>query len=181
MIGNFIADSVRSAQFELYSPRVIEGIRLHHKIDEFTDSHPVVEESKALIRPVHEKYSGVVMDIFYDHFLAARYQEYFPESLSEFTRRAYHLLESRQADLSPGARHMLPYMIRGNWLENYARLAGMEKVFNGMGRRATFDNNMNSAVEQLKKHYSVLEGHFKIYFPELQDYVNDEIQKIQAE
>ncbi|MDZ7847796.1 MAG: hypothetical protein U5L96_14100 [Owenweeksia sp.] len=74
MLGNFIADSLRSKQWSQFKPEVIEGVKLHHKIDFFTDHHPVVERSKARLRDHQSKYSPVVVDILYDHFLAHNFE-----------------------------------------------------------------------------------------------------------
>ena len=46
MIGNFIGDHVKGNNFLKYDESIIFGIKLHRMIDAFTDSHPLVEESK---------------------------------------------------------------------------------------------------------------------------------------
>ena len=70
IIGNFIADAVKGSAFNQFSPGIQKGIVLHRKIDTFTDSHPVVELSKQRLRERYKKYASVIIDIYYDHYLA---------------------------------------------------------------------------------------------------------------
>jgi acyl carrier protein phosphodiesterase len=63
-IGNFIADHVKGSMADQYDGEVRDGIRLHRMIDEFTDSHPIVEKSKARLRPDFRKYAPVIVDLY---------------------------------------------------------------------------------------------------------------------
>lgn len=167
LIGNFIADTVRRSEFKHFKKRIIQGIDLHHFIDEYTDTHPVVKQSKKIFLPRHGKYSGVIVDIVYDHFLAVHFSRFYDPPLPTFVTHVYDILSRRSALLSKGALRILPYMIEGNWLESYATMEGMKKVFNGMSRRARFSNNMAEAPQDLSAHYQKLEAHFLSFFPEL--------------
>ncbi len=180
MVGNFIADSVRRVQFRHFKPMVVEGIRLHHKIDFFTDQHPVVEESKERLRARHGKYAGVIVDILYDHFLALKFEEYHPQPLADFVSDAYSLLYSRWDELPPTIQRMLPFMEADNWLVNYARREGLERVFQGMSRRASFDNRMKEATDDLFSDYLAFESEFDRFFPLLEDYARSEILRIKT-
>ncbi len=178
LIGNFIADSVRSSEWGSYQPQVVKGIKLHHKIDSFTDSHATVERSKERIRQSQGKYSPVVVDIFYDHFLSHNFSQYSNVKVEDFARQCYGLFRRRFDELPLRVQNMLPYMIRGNWLVNYGNRQGMERVFNGMSNRASFANGMQKATEELFLYYEEFQRDFEEYFPELQDYVKGEVDKI---
>ena len=69
-IGNFIADSVKGKAFKKYPQAIQNGIKLHREIDTFTDSHPIVFESKHRLFKKSRHYSSVIVDVLYDHFLA---------------------------------------------------------------------------------------------------------------
>lgn len=178
LIGNLIADSARSVEFPQFKSKVLYGIKLHHKIDAYTDAHPVVERSKERLRPRHAKYSGVVVDILYDHFLARDYQRYGEYSLEDFAQRCYELLQRRKKELTPAVRQMLPHMIRGNWLVAYASEEGMRRVFTGMSHRASFNNHMRSAVDDLDQYYEEFYEEFTTFYPQLQEYVRQEISQL---
>ncbi len=179
MVGNFIADVVRSSQWPQYSQGIVAGIQLHHKIDFFTDNHSIVEDSKKLLRPRHAKYTPVVVDIIYDHFLARSYSEYYAINIEQFANEAYAMLRRRWEDLPEATKHLLPYMERGNWLVNYGNEAGLARVFGGMSRRANFKNYMHNATHDLKRYYKDLEEHFSIFYPQLMAFVADELNKLQ--
>ena len=70
LAGNMMADFVRGKQSQVFSPAVQQGIRLHRAIDAFTDQHPETRRASAYLREACGRYSGVFMDVIYDHFLA---------------------------------------------------------------------------------------------------------------
>lgn len=176
VIGNFIADSVRRSEWNRFKPAVVKGIKLHHKIDEFTDSHPIVMKSKERLRARHHKYSPVIVDIFYDHFLARYFNNYHEAALEKFVADHYGLFRDRYDELPGSIQHMLPYMIRHNWLVNYGNRDGLERVFGGMHRRASFKNEMHKAVEDLYGDYEEYKNEFELYFPVLREYAREQIQ-----
>ncbi len=177
IIGNFIADSVRGNQYKDYREGIIKGILLHRKIDSFTDQHPVVGITKTRLRPYFSKYSSVVSDIYFDHFLAHHWRDYSQVPLKEFTENIYSIIRSEIDIMPEGVKYFFPYMEKDNWLYHYHSFFGMEQAFKGMTRRAKFDSKMENAVTVLKENYSFFEEDFRLFFPELQQYVLSEIEK----
>jgi acyl carrier protein phosphodiesterase len=175
IIGNFIADAVKGKEYHTYRDGIIKGILLHRKIDTFTDSHPVVAQTKARLRTHFGKYSSVVSDIYYDHFLAIYWNEFSSESLSEFTENIYSIIRSEQHIMPEEVNYFFPYMVKQNWLFNYQSFQGLERVFSGMSRRAKFESHMENGVIVLKEHYTAFEEEFRSFFPHLQQYVSSEI------
>jgi acyl carrier protein phosphodiesterase len=168
MIGNFIGDFVRGRHVhEQFKPNIALGIELHREIDEFTDSHVVVLESKKRLRPKYRHYAPVIVDMFYDHFLAARWHNYHIQSLSDFAAYAYSQLKDHEPILPERVVQMMPYMIKGNWLVSYAQLEGIHRALSGMSRRTPFDSKMDEAVFDLEKSYAEFESEFVLFFPEL--------------
>lgn len=172
LIGNFIADAVKKSDFELYSPDIIRGIKLHHQIDEYTDKHSIVGESKKRLRPRYGKYAPVIVDIYYDHFLAADWQNYSGIPLSDFAVSIYDLMSQNMAIMPAKVKHFLPYMISGNWIANYAHMEGIHSVLKGMSRRAKFESGMEKAIEDLKTDYEMYKKEFQDFFPDLEKFVN---------
>lgn len=180
-IGNFIADSVRRSEWNRFKPQVVKGIKIHHRIDDFTDSHPVVMRTKMRLREKHGKYSPVIGDIVYDHFLAKNFRDYSDIGLQEFTQNSYKLFRSRWEELPKAVQHMTKYMESGNWLYNYRHKDGLNNALSGMGKRASFDNKMHQATEDVFEDYDSFKGDFVEFFPELQKYIAEEIRKINIE
>lgn len=173
LIGNFIADSVKGKQAELYAPGIAKGIKLHRLIDHFTDTHPVVAETKARLRPRYRKFAPVIGDMFYDHFLAANFELYGTQPLPAYTQQVYRLIQRHFDLLPPRVQHMFPYMMQHNWLLSYAQLEGIGQALTGMSRRAAFESGMETATEELQENYALYAAEFTAFFPELVRYVEE--------
>lgn len=174
MVGNFIGDFVKGRNLkEQFGDGIAMGIELHRAIDEFTDKHLIVKQSKTRLFPTYRHYSAVIIDIFYDHFLASGWNDYSKEPLASYARRAYQLVVDQDALLPEQVKRMLPYMMHGNWLVNYAQVEGIQRAMTGMSRRATFESKMEQSVGDLRAHYTEFESEFKAFFPEIQAYTSD--------
>lgn len=167
IIGNFIGDFVKGKAWQTLPESVQKGILLHRSIDEFTDSHVIVEQTKLRLRPKYHHYAPVVSDLYYDHFLAALWTNYHPETLLTFTQDFYQLTRDFGSIIPEAAKHMLTYMSRDNWLYNYQFIAGIDKALKGMSRRTTFTSGMEHASRDLEKDYVLYQQEFEAFFPEL--------------
>ncbi len=156
----------------MYEGDVLKGIRLHRMIDAFTDAHPVVEESKRRLRPVYRKYAPVIVDVFYDHFLAGDWQAYHHLELNAFSARCYSLFREHIQLLPDRTVHMLSYMEPQDWLSGYATLQGIRHALTGLSRRTSFDSNMQHAHLALEESYDDFRDEFGRFFPELRAYVS---------
>lgn len=171
ILGNFIADHVKGSDVLKYSDYVRKGISMHRAIDTYTDQHPVVRQSISRLRADFHKYAGVVVDMYYDHYLSAQWDEYSDIDLTAFTKTRYDILNKFQEILPLRSARLLFYMEKQNWLKSYSSFEGMQQAFNGMSRRTTFVSNMEMAVENLKEGYTDFEAEFRQFFPELQKFV----------
>lgn len=168
MVGNFIGDFVRGRNvYDRFHYNIALGIELHRLIDEFTDSHLVVLESKKRLRPKYRHYAPVIVDVFYDHFLAIHWTDYHNQSLPDFANYAYMQLENHDDILPERVLQMMPYMIQGNWLVNYAKSEGIHRALSGMSRRTPYISKMEEAVHDLKEYYTEFDNEFSQFFPEL--------------
>ncbi len=172
-IGNFIADSVKGRQVSTYPLPIQEGIRLHRAIDAYTDAHPAVATSVRRLRPSQGKFAAVVVDIFYDHFLAKDWGLYHKVPLGEFTDSFYAHIQEYYAILPQRVQEMLPYMIEENWLLHYQEISGIRSVLEGMAQRTRFDSNMRQAYRDLEIHYEDFQKDFDLFFPDLQNFTKE--------
>lgn len=167
LVGNLIADAVKGNQISRYPEKVALGILLHRQIDAFTDSHPAIRNSKHTIKAQAGRYAGVVVDIYYDHFLARKWNRFSDIPLEEFTVSVYHVLGDHSSILPARVKRMLPYMVAENWLNSYANLVDLRRIFYGMDRRTNFRSGMSRAVEILEMHYDSLGKDFEGFYPEM--------------
>jgi acyl carrier protein phosphodiesterase len=174
-IGNFMADSIRGHDYNNYQPEIKKGILLHRSIDSFTDMHPIYRQSKHRLHEKYGHYSGVIMDIFYDHFLAKNWNKYSKEKLENYADNFYHLLKNNYDLLTEKAQGMLPYMIERNWLVSYASIEGLEIILFQMDHRTKNRVAMHEAIVELKQFYTEFEHEFILYFEELRQHCNDKL------
>jgi acyl carrier protein phosphodiesterase len=167
IVGNFVGDGVKGAAMKNFSEGIQRGIRMHRAIDSYTDDHPVVQKSKERLWPKFHHYAGVIVDVYYDHFLARNWSAYSNEHLPTYTQNIYRLLNEHQAILPPRMKDMLPWMMREDWLYHYSEMEGMKRVFNGMASRAKFVSHMEHAPEALAEGYTDFENEFTLFFPDL--------------
>ena len=176
IIGNFIADAVKGSTFKCFSPGIQKGILLHRKIDTFTDTHPIVHQSKARLRENYKKYASVIVDIYYDHYLAKNWSDYSQIDLPDFTQNIYSIIQKNNHILPEKSALFTQYMLQHNILYAYSTLEGIDKVLNGMSQRTTFQSNMEFAINDLKKNYELFEMEFKLFFPDLKQFVKIELE-----
>ena len=166
-LGNFFADHIKGNKFKHLPERIQKGILLHREIDTFTDSHPISKQSSKRLHKNYSHYSRVIVDIFYDHFLAANWQDYSSTPLDVYVTNFYDLLKENFEILPLGTQRMMPYMIADNWLYNYANLEGISNVLNGMNRRTQNRSKMNFAIVDLQENYEAFQEEFTEFFKEL--------------
>ncbi|NER11360.1 Acyl carrier protein phosphodiesterase [Muriicola jejuensis] len=166
-IGNFIADSIRGNRFKHLPERVQKGILLHRDIDTYTDAHPIYRKSSRRLHKNHSHYSRVIVDVYYDHFLAANWAKYSGEDLGDFASRFYALLKDRYEILPEPTKRLMPYMIRDNWLVNYASVEGIDRVLKGLYRRTGEKSNMHRAKDDLLEHYDLFREEFSLFLEDL--------------
>lgn len=168
IIGNFIGDHIKGNRVEEYPLKVQLGIKMHRMIDTYTDSHEIVAMSKARARVVHGHYAPVVIDMYYDHFLARLWERYDQRPLSRFTSSFYQLASESLYLIPLRARKMLRYMSSQDWLYHYQSVEGIGQALTGLSRRATFDSKMELAAHTLSAGYTDYEREFCHFFPDLQ-------------
>ncbi|WP_324719239.1 acyl carrier protein phosphodiesterase [Salinimicrobium sp. HB62] len=176
ILGNFIADSIKGRKYLKYPPSVQKGIILHRAIDTYTDSHPIVRTSASKLYKNYSHYSGVIVDIYYDHFLASNWQDYSEVPLENFVAEFYKLLQ-RKFDLLPAPiQGFLPYMVSENWLLRYASIEGISRILYQMNLRTKNIVQMDKAVNDLQEHYKEFEEEFRSFFPELHKYSDEKLR-----
>ena len=168
MIGNFIADSIKGSKYNSYPPEIQKGILLHPHIDTATDAHPAFRTSTKRLHKNYGHYSGIIVDIFYDHFLAKNWADYSDLPLADYIQTFYKLLRDNFEILPENIQKMVPVMMEGNWLLIYAELEGIDRVLAGMNRRTKNRSGMDKAGQELKEFYPLFEADFKLVMKDLQ-------------
>lgn len=175
-IGNFIGDHVKGRQYEKFAPGIQKGIILHRKIDHFTDQHAIVKNSCSHLSKKYGRYSGIVIDVFYDHFLAQNWANYHEDSLKDFVSGVHRTLLFNYFKLPRGVKRFLPFLVKSRRLETYATTQGIERSLKIMSDYSSLPDHTDWAMKQMDVHYSDLNSEFQRFFKELRAMVDLELE-----
>jgi len=170
-----MADGVRGKQYLAFDSEIQKGIVLHRAIDTFTDAHTLFRKCTKRLHPQYHHYSGVIVDVFFDHFLAKNCNKYSEITLEDFVNNFYTSLTIFETHLTEKAKMMKPYMIQQNWLLSYQSIDGIEKILTQMDRRTKNRSMMRNSVTELKQYYTEFEDDFKDFFRELLDFSSNKL------
>ena len=167
--GNIAADFLKGPDRKFVSKGVQSGISMHRFVDQFTDTHVLVKTSKDRVKNHFRLLSGVLIDVFYDHFLAKDFELIANISLEEFCEYIYETLEKNIVGLPPRLQQFVPIMIRENILFSYRKLEGVQTSLTRINRRIKKKFSVRLAMANFKNIYESLENDFWKFFPYLID------------
>jgi acyl carrier protein phosphodiesterase len=174
-IGNFMADGIRGKHFKTFPLEIQRGIVLHRAIDTFTDAHPVFRTSTKKLHKRYHHYSGVIVDVFYDHFLSKNWTRYSDQNLDDYIQRFYQTLDDNKDILTEKTIYLMPYMIKQNWLLSYQTISGIDGILTQMDGRTKNKSKMRFASEELQEYYLEFEQEFTIFFEDLRAHVHQHL------
>jgi acyl carrier protein phosphodiesterase len=178
-VGNLISDFVKGKKKLDYPETIRNGIDLHRAIDTFTDTHPVTREAKKYFRADYGLYSGPLIDVVYDHFLACDPAEFpDPGSLKAFSARTYEQVGSRQTLFPERFARLFPYMRQQDWLYGYRFREGIYNSFHGLARRAEHMPDPLRAFHIFETQYEDLKACYTLFFPDIKKFAFAESQRL---
>ncbi|HJQ38222.1 MAG TPA: ACP phosphodiesterase [Thermoanaerobaculia bacterium] len=167
LIGNLAGDFVKGVLGDELPPAIRAGIVQHRRIDSFTDAHPHVGDFRRVIAAEHGHYARVIADMFIDHFLALRFDEFAGEPLEVFLSRTFALIDP-YADTLPGRlRVVYPHMRDGQWFLSYRTIDGIRHALANISRRFSRKPQLAPATHLLVDARQELERRFELFFPEV--------------
>ena len=170
-IGNLLPDLVGPSALSGLSSDYLRGVRQHRRIDSFTDAHPVFRRSISRLGPGFRRYGGILVDIFYDHFLTRQWPALSPTPLRPFTDEVYASFETHRDDIPSEAHAHLERMKSGNWLCAYGDFAGVALTLERISRRFRKPVPLANAVPVFERDYAGFQSDFRAFFPELMAHV----------
>jgi len=171
MVGNFIGDYVKGKNYEKFPADIQKGILLHRQIDSFTDQHSKFREAKKLLNGDYGLYSGIVIDLFYDHFLAKNWNRYSSLTLREFAKYSHAILLSYFRYLPKQVQDFLPFLIQHRRLESYAATNGIQKSLEIMSRYTSLPENSEKAIKVMQSNLYFFEKNFAEFMHETINFI----------
>ncbi|MBC9251652.1 ACP phosphodiesterase [Pseudomonas alcaligenes] len=169
LLGSLYGDFVKGRLEGRFPAEIEAAIRLHRRIDAFTDRHPLIEQARARFPVERRRTSGILLDLFFDHCLARHWHDYAEEPLPQFTARVYAVLGA-EAQLPERLAAIAPRMAAQDWLGSYRDFAVLEQVLWGMSRRLSRPQMLEGAMAELETLYEPLTEDFRAFYPQLQEF-----------
>ncbi|MFP5423378.1 MAG: ACP phosphodiesterase [Gammaproteobacteria bacterium] len=170
LLGSLYGDFVKGPLAGQWPADIEAAIHLHRRIDVFTDSHPLQAQARARFAIERRRYSGILLDVFFDHCLALNWADYAAEPLPSFAGRVYQVLAA-ESRLPERLAHIAPRMAAQDWLGSYREFAVLEQVLAGIDRRLSRPGLLAGGAAELERLYQPLLDDFRQFYPELQAFV----------
>ena len=174
VIGSLMGDFVKGRVDPTRPPALRHAILQHRRIDSFTDAHPLVKQSKQRINPEFRRYAGILIDVFYDHFLATEWRRYASVPLDAFTEQVYHEVNRQLQALPSRMQLSMRYMVANDLLGSYRSVDGIGQALRGIETRLRRPSRLGEAVTELEDAYLALRGDFTEFFPQLIRFVDND-------
>jgi acyl carrier protein phosphodiesterase len=171
LLGNFIGDFVKGKQYLNYPNEIKKGILLLRRIDEYTDRNPHWMEIRTVLKPSYKRYSGVVADLFVDHFLAANWKDYSHIQLSWYTKWVHAILLQNHQLLPLKLQGVLPFLIQHKRLQSYAQINGLENSLSIMAKHTSLPDHSQEAIELLKNNYEMINEYSHLFIQEVSGFI----------
>lgn len=182
IVGNimedFIVGSYTHQRNVWVKEKYYSGIKLHRFIDDFTDRNEHVLKCIHLLHINHGKFSPVIMDIFFDYFLARHWHNFYNDNLLDYAQKVYNIFTLYWHDFPPKMQLMLKNMIEHNWLIHYSEKNAIQKALNHISSKSKYKNTMYLALEDLIKYEAFFETQFLEFYPKLQKACNVQMERM---
>lgn len=173
LLGDFVRGTPESLRTRLPS-ELVDGIVLHRAIDRFTDTHEIFLRTKKLLSPPRRRFAGIIIDIFFDHFLAHMWSDYSKIPLRQFITEIHDTLKRRDEWLTPEVSSVIGRMKQENWLGTYGSIPGLALTFQRVSERRTFLAPLVGAEDDLTSHYQSFTNAFRSFYPEVMSFASGE-------
>lgn len=180
-LGNFVGDAVKGSSYKNYPRDMCKGILLHRAIDDYTDRHPAVRQMVQTLKPEFGRYSGVLLDIYFDYLLASRFETFSGVSLKKYTRQFYTTIIINYRYLPTRFKGFIWHFIMTNRLGKYATPDGIREALDIMVEYRHIDISVDKAIGYMQEHTEELFAVFQPFLIELQDYCMEYIRTNNAE
>jgi acyl carrier protein phosphodiesterase len=171
LLGNFLGDFVKGAQILTLDEDLQQGVRLHRKIDSFTDRHTSVVALKKQFPSSLRRMSGVILDVYFDHLLCHHWSLYCGEAMDEVLAEFYQQLTSRSVPVENRFATVRSSLLNSKWLQNYRQRSGFVgacyQIEKRLGNRIQF---AAQADQYMAINHDVVEQQFMTFYPQLMQY-----------
>lgn len=148
MLGALLGDFVRGRRALWSWPAGIrKGIKVHRRIDKLTDQSPEFRKLQKQFPKPFRRYSGIIIDLAFDHELARNWSDYSTISLSDFDLKVRELLAGHSGNLPAELTGFMSYADRRGLFEAYQDESEVLRSLAGIGKRFKRSNPLHRVEE----------------------------------
>jgi acyl carrier protein phosphodiesterase len=178
MLGDFVRGRPENTRIPLDARR---GVVLHRHIDQYIDALPQVADLRSQFDSPFRRYSGIIIDLAFDHELTLRWDQYSDISLEQFDLDVRGLLSKHEAWLPEKLISFMRYADQHKLFSSYRDEAEILISLRGIGTRLSRANPLHRVGEIWDDVKPALSEGFEAVFPLVQLEVSDWIQQSESE
>jgi len=172
LAGNFMGDFVKGPLADRFPERIRQGIALHRRIDSFASRDDLFQRSRLRLHPHFGLYRGVLVDLFYDHFLVVEWSNWSDEPFDQYLARCRSIIEGQRGELPERLQGLVPTIFE-ELLPSYGTVVGIARALERMSRRVVRENPLAGAESQLELNYEGLRTDFRCFLPLVRRFAED--------
>ena len=176
LVGNFMGDFVKGPLGDAYPSRIRQGLMLHRKIDSFAQKDACFQASRLRLSASYGLYRGVLVDLFYDHFLATEWHVWSDREFTDYLSWARNCIELHQSVMPQKLQGLVPVIFE-ELLPSYRSISGIGSALTRMSRRITRPNCLSGGEAELIRNYGELKVDFALFARNAQQFAADFISK----
>ena len=108
LVGNFMGDFVKGPLGDRFPERIRQGVTLHRRIDSFASRDELFQCSRRRLDQHYGLYRGVLVDLFYDHFLVMEWSNWSGEPFDRYLARTRSIIEQYRTELPERMQQLVP-------------------------------------------------------------------------
>ena len=149
--GSLMGDFLKGPLPTDVDPQLLLHLQLHRRIDSFAHTNTHFQASCKRLDSKYRYGRGILIDVFYDHFLAKNWSDLSAQPLEVFSHNVYEGLTGCRELLPSGLKNLLPRMMRDNWLVSYREEEVVVNVLNSLERRIRHRLPLASGIVDLQE------------------------------
>jgi acyl carrier protein phosphodiesterase len=174
LLGNFLGDFVKGSDLQHLPLKLQHGVRLHRAIDTFTDQHTLVKYLKRQFPISIRRMSGITIDIYFDHLLSLRWQQYSKHCVHSVLKQFYRELANSKVPIDGRFNDVKDGLLSHQWLHEYAHKEAVNRAFFQIERRLKYRVEFaQESIEFISSAQEEFDQAFTQFYPALVDYCHD--------
>lgn len=174
MAGGVLGDFIKGPVPDALPPELRAGVRLHRRIDTFSNHLPEMKVSVRRFGPDLRRVAPVLLDIVADRILAEAWGQYCDRPLPDFTSDVYSALALHDDHVPAAGRRFVDHMMATDLLARYAQPEPLARAARHVLERLHMEHLAEPFATLMDEQWEALVADFHVYFPHLQQFAAEE-------